>query len=64
MLFLPLDKRNTRDKATGLCISSERYIGELGVRTYIGREPPSREGGVGDYGHAADYSHLYATKSR
>ena len=32
MLFPPLDKRNTRDKAKGLCISSERYIGELGVR--------------------------------
>ena len=31
-LFPPLDKRNTRDKAKGLCISSERYIGELGVR--------------------------------
>ena len=24
--------RNSRDKAKGLCISSERYIGELGVR--------------------------------
>ncbi|KDU78728.1 hypothetical protein HMPREF1121_01147 [Porphyromonas sp. KLE 1280] len=31
-LFPPLDKRNTRDEAKGLCISSERYIGELGVR--------------------------------
>ena len=29
MLFPPLDKKNTRDKAKGLCISSERYIGEL-----------------------------------
>ena len=28
----PLDKRNTRDKAEGLCISSERSVGELGVR--------------------------------
>ena len=28
----PLDKRNTHDKAEGLCITSERYIGELGVR--------------------------------
>ena len=29
----PLDKRNTRDKAKGLCISSERHIGgELVVR--------------------------------
>ena len=28
-LFLPLDKKNTRDKAEGLCLSSERYIGEL-----------------------------------
>ena len=33
----PLDKRNTRDKAKGLCVSSERCIGEWGVRTYIGR---------------------------
>ena len=32
MLFPPLDKRNTRDKAKGLCISSERHIEELGVR--------------------------------
>ncbi|KXB71618.1 hypothetical protein HMPREF3185_01941, partial [Porphyromonas somerae] len=32
MLFPPLDKRNARDKAKGLCISSERHIGELGVR--------------------------------
>ena len=31
MLFPPQDKRNTRGKAKGLCISSERYIGELGV---------------------------------
>ena len=31
-LFPPLDKRNTRDKAKGLYISSERHIGELGVR--------------------------------
>ena len=32
MLSPPLDKRNTRDKARGLCVSSEGYIGELGVR--------------------------------
>ena len=32
MLFPPLDKRNTRDKAKGLRTTSERYIGELGVR--------------------------------
>jgi len=32
MLFLPLNKRNTRDKAKGLRITSERHIGELGVR--------------------------------
>ena len=31
MLFPPLDERNTRDKAQGLCITSERHIGELGV---------------------------------
>ena len=29
--FPPLDKRNTRDKAKGLRIASERYTGELGV---------------------------------
>ena len=33
MLFPPLDKRNPRDKAKDLCISSERYIVELGVRS-------------------------------
>ena len=32
MLFPPLDNRNTRDKAKGLRITSERYIGELGVQ--------------------------------
>ena len=32
ILFPSLDKRNTRDKAKGLCVSSERPIGELGVR--------------------------------
>ena len=26
-LFPPQDKRNTHDKAEGLCITSERYIG-------------------------------------
>ena len=31
-LFPPLDKRSTRDKAKGLRITSERHIGELGVR--------------------------------
>ncbi|KXB76677.1 hypothetical protein HMPREF3185_00342, partial [Porphyromonas somerae] len=36
-LFPPLDKRNTRDKAKGLRVSSERRIVEWGVRTYIGR---------------------------
>ena len=30
--FPSQDKRNTRDKAKGLCVSSERHIGELGVR--------------------------------
>ena len=29
-LFPPLDKRSTRDKAKGLCITLGRYIGELG----------------------------------
>ena len=30
--FPPQDKRHTRDKAKGLRTTSERYIGELGVR--------------------------------
>ena len=29
-LFPPLDKRNTRDKAKGLCITSERHIPSAG----------------------------------
>ena len=32
VLLPPLDERNTCDKAKGLCISSEWYIGELGAR--------------------------------
>ena len=32
ILFSPLDKRNARDKAKGLRITSERHIGELVVR--------------------------------
>ena len=31
-LFPPLNKKNTRNKAKGLRITSERHIGELGVR--------------------------------
>ena len=33
MLFPSLDKRNTRDKAKDLRITSKRYIGVLGVRS-------------------------------
>ena len=33
-LFPPLNKRNTRDKAKGLCITSGGHIGELGVPGY------------------------------
>ena len=29
MLFPPLDKKNTLSKEKGLCITSERHIGEL-----------------------------------
>ena len=32
MLFPSLNKRNTHDKAKGLRLTSERRIGELGVR--------------------------------
>ena len=35
-LFPPLDKRNTHDKAKGLRTTSEKHIGELGVR-YLSR---------------------------
>ena len=40
----PLDKRNTRDKAQGFRITSERYIGELGVRclSTLNKEQDSR----------------------
>ena len=31
-IFPPLDKRNTREGTKGLLVTSERYIGELGVR--------------------------------
>ena len=45
ILFPPLDKRNIRDKAKGLRITSERYIGELGVRclSSINRGQDSRQ---------------------
>ena len=44
-LFPPLDKRNTRDKVKGLCIASERHIGELGARclSTISRGQDSRQ---------------------
>ena len=58
-LFPPQDKKNTRDKAKGLHITSERHIGELGVRclsrinrgqgsaaTVSYRLAPSYEGGA------------------
>ena len=32
MLFPSQDKRNVRDKAKDLCVSSEKHIGELGTR--------------------------------
>jgi len=31
-LLPPLDNENVHDKAKGLCITSERHIGELGTR--------------------------------
>jgi len=34
ILLPPLDKRNMCDKAKGLCITSERYIGGLGARYF------------------------------
>ena len=44
MLFPSLDKRNTRDKAKGLHITSEGHIGELGVRclSTLNREQDSK----------------------
>ena len=51
MLFPPLDKRNTRDKAKGLCITSERHIGELGVRCLSrinrGQDSPPQQSHIG-----------------
>ena len=35
ILFPPLNKRDTRDKAKGLCITSGRHIEALGVRYLI-----------------------------
>jgi len=47
-LFSPLDKRNTRDKAKGLRITSERYIGELGypIRSHPWAQPRSGSSAV------------------
>ena len=44
-LFLPLGKKNTRDKAKGLRVASERYIGKLGVRclSTLNRAQDSRQ---------------------
>ena len=49
VLFPPLNERN-RDKAEGLCITSERPIGELGVRclsTLNGGQDSRRQSRVG-----------------
>ena len=45
VLFPPLDKRNIRDKAKGLRITSEGYIRELDVRclSSINRGQDSRQ---------------------
>ena len=43
MLFPPLDKRNTRNKAKGLRITSERHIGELGVRCLLSPTPKTKK---------------------
>ena len=45
MLFPSQDKRNTSDKAKGLRVSSERHIGELGVRYFstLSRVQDSRQ---------------------
>ena len=55
ILFPPLDKRNIRDKAKGLRTTSERYIGELGVRylSAISRGTDSRQ-----QAHIASYDPL------
>ena len=44
-LFPPQDKRNTRDKAKSLCITSERDIGELDMQclSTINRGQHSRQ---------------------
>ena len=61
-LFPPLDKKNTRDKARGLCITSEKHIGELGVRclSTINREQDSAAAVSLDVGRVnADKLYLY-----
>ena len=61
-LFPPLNKRNTRDKARSLCITSERHIGELGVRclSTINREQDSAAPVSLDVGRVnADKLYLY-----
>ena len=44
-LFPPLDKKNTRDKAKDLRVTSERHIGALGVRglSTLNSEQDSRQ---------------------
>ena len=59
-LFPPQDKRNTRDKAKSLCISSERDIGELDVRclSTINRGQHSRQ-----QSHIGHWANLYRSRS-
>ena len=61
MLFPPLNKRNTHDKARSLCITSERYIGELGVRclSWINRGQDSRQ-----QSHIGQREELYRSQTR
>ena len=61
-LFPPQDKRNIRDKAKDLCVTSERHIGELGVRclSTINREQDSAAPVSLDVGRVnADKLYLY-----
>ena len=61
ILFPPLDKRNTRDKAEGLRTSSERHIGELVARclSTINRGQDSRQ-----QSHIGHWANLYRSRSQ
>ena len=58
--FPPLDKRNTRDKAKGLRVASERYIGGAGRHSLLPERHSLRP--VGAH-HLRPYAHQKSTAS-